>query len=144
MLGRSDPVFGDSSGDPSESPSYKPTKDTSTVSIIQAGSLPSASSIPSETPNKYHYHVQKEQQNDNSSNMLMEYPSGDPTGAPSTMPTGKPSSNPRSQTSLNPDVIKKGIQESQESLQIYLIIFIIHIISSFSSKQRATRTRRRA
>ena len=75
--------------------------------------------------------------------MLMEYPSGDPTCAPSTMPYDKPSSKLSAQPSSDPDVLKLGIQEAQVSLQKYLIRFILHIISSSSSSQRDTRTRRR-
>ena len=52
------------------------------------------------------------------------------------MPTEKPSSNPRAQPSSDPDSLKQGIQEAQVSLQKYLILFILHIISSSSSSQR--------
>ena len=124
--------FIDSSGDPSVISSDKPTKYPYPVTIIDP------SSVPSETPTKYLSHIQKGVLSAKPSNMLMGYPSGDPTGATSTMSTENPSSKPRSYPISDTDFIKQGIQEVQASLQRYLILFILRIILSLSSSQRVT------
>ena len=82
-------VFGESIVDPSGIISDKPTKDTSTVQIIKP------SSGQSENPNIYPSHVLRKFKNIKPRNMLMEYPSGYPTGDTSTMPTENLSSMPR-------------------------------------------------
>ena len=133
--GSSAPGFVDSSGDPSGSTSDKPTRDTSPVTTIKIDS------VPSETPTKYIYQVTKEFTSANPRNRLMEYPSGYPTGAPRNMPTVKPSSKRRYQTISDPEVLKQGCQEAQVSPQRYNI-FILHIISPSSSRQRYTCMRR--
>ena len=74
--------------------------------------------------------------------MLIQYPSEDLTGTPVTMPYYKQSSNPSAQPISDSDVLKQGIQETQVSLQKYIILFILRTILSSSSIQRATRTRR--
>ena len=106
MPGILDPGFGDSSGDPSGSPSDNTTKDTYPVTIIKPANESS------ETPTKYPYHAPKELKSSNTSNMLIEYTSGYPTGDTRTMSTDKPSPNPRSQTRSEPDYLKRGIQEA--------------------------------
>ena len=103
LPGSSDPVFGDSSGDPSRSTRDNPTKDTSPVTITKT------SSLPIENQTKDTYHVSKELKISKPIKMLMKYPNGYPTGVSSTMPYYKPSSNPRSQPSSDPDVLKRGI-----------------------------------
>ena len=74
--------------------------------------------------------------------MLIEYPSGYPKGYPGNMSTGNPFSNTRFHPSSNPDMIKRGIQESQVSLQKCIILYILQIISSLSSRKRATQMSR--
>ena len=80
VSGRSASVFGDSSGDKFGIPSDKPTKDPYPVPIIKPYIMPS------ETPTRNHSCVTREFMCVNLTNMLIEYPSGDPTGAPSIMP----------------------------------------------------------
>ena len=58
--------------------------------------------------------------------MLIEYPIGYQTGATSTM--------------QHPDVLKQVIQESQLSIQRYLILYLLHIILYLFSRQIAIRT----
>ena len=70
--------------------------------------------------------------------MVMEYPSGYPTGAPSNILTENPSSKPIYLTISHPDVLKRGSQEAQVSVKICRTILIIHIISYLSSRQRVT------
>ena len=120
--------FGYSIGYQSVITSDKPTKYTSPVPIIKP------SSMPSEIPTKYPSHVPKELQSAKPSNMLIEYPSGYPTDSPNTMTSKNPSSNPSYQRSSGPDVLKKCSQQEQVILQIYIILFILHIISSSSSR----------
>ena len=74
---------------------------------------------------------------------MNEPPSVYLTGAPRTMPTDYPNSNPRSCSSSYPCACNLEKQETQVSLQGILIRFILHIISSFISKQKATRMLRR-
>ena len=78
------PGFGYSSWNPSGIPSDNTTNDNYPVPIINL------TSVASETPTRYNPHMPKEVKSVNTSNMLIEYKSGDPTGAPSTMPTDKP------------------------------------------------------
>ena len=118
------PLFVDSSADPSGSPSDNPTKDLYPVPIINP------TSVPSETLTKDLYCVPNSLTNAKPRKKLIQYPSGYSTGAPRTMTAESPSSNPRAQLNSDQDVLKKRIQEAQFSLQIYLIMFILHIISS--------------
>ena len=74
--------------------------------------------------------------------MLIEYPSGDKTGATITLPNGNQSSNPRDQTISDPDDLNQMIQEAQESMQINIILLIFHIIMSSTSSKGDTQTRR--
>ena len=73
---------------------------------------------------------------------MIKYSSEDPTVAPRNMPTDKQLSDPRSQTSSDLDALKQVIQEAQVSLKRNFTLFILHIILSPSSRQRATRTLR--
>ena len=66
--------------------------------------------VPSENTTKYPYHFPKEFSSTKPRKMLMEYPSGYPTGAISTMSTENPSSKPRDHPISYPDVIQGGIQ----------------------------------
>ena len=84
---RSAITFGDSNEYPSEITSNIPTKDHSLVSIIKV------TSVLSETPTKDPSNVPNDFPNSNSSNMLIEYPSGYPTVAPIIMTTDKSWSN---------------------------------------------------
>ena len=70
---------------------------------------------------------------------MIKYSSEYPTVAPRTMPTYKSSSDRRSQPISDPDYFKWGIQETQVTLQRNIILLILHIILSPSSRQRATR-----
>ena len=135
VLGRSAPGFVYSSRDPSGITSDKTNKYPSPVTIINK------SSGPSETPTKYTSHVTKELKISKPSNILIYYPSGYPTGATSTRTTGKTSSNPRAQPITDPYFTKRGRQEAHTSLQRYIIIFILNIISYLPSRKRATQTR---
>ena len=132
VLGSSALGFVDSSGGTSGSPIDKTTKYPSTVPIVKQAS------VPSETPTNYPPRVPKEFPISNPSNMLIEYPNGYPTVYPITMPTDNSSSKPRAHPSADPDFIKRGRQEAQVSLKIYLILLIIHIISPLSSRQIVT------
>ena len=114
------PVFVESSGDPSGSTSDKPTKNPSPVKTTKSFI------VPSETPTKYPPHGIKELSIANPSNKLIGYPSGDQKGVTSTITTGKPSSNPRSHPISDQYFRKRGSQEVQVSLKIYLILFILH------------------
>ena len=78
---------------------------------------------------------------DNPIIVTIEYQSGDPTGDTSNIPTDKPGSKTRSQPSSYPDALRQGGQEAQVSMQRYLKLFILHIISPFSSRQISTQTR---
>ena len=102
----SDPRVGYSSGEPSVSTSDKPTTYTSLVKIMKPDI------VLNENPTKDPSHVPKELPIYKQRNMLIEYPSGYPIGAPRNIPNEKKSSNPRSQTSSDPDVLKRGSQES--------------------------------
>ena len=73
----------------------------------------------------------------------MEYTSGYPTRAAITIATLKPSSNPIDLSSLEPDFIKRGSQEAQVILERYLMIYILNIISSLSSRKRPIHMRQR-
>ena len=136
MPGISAPGFWYSSGDTSVSTSDKPTKYTSKVPIIKPAS------VPSETPTKDPYHVSKESPSIKTINMLIDYPSVDKTSAPITLPNGNQSSNHRYQTISDPDGLNWGIQEAQESMQINIILLILHIILSSTSRQGDTQTLR--
>ena len=57
------------------------------------------------------------------------------------MPAENPSSKPRSHPVSDPYDLKRWKQESQVILQRYIILLILHIIYSLSSRQRYTRTR---
>ena len=129
------PELGESSGYPIGNPSDNLTKNTSPVSIINPDS------VLSDNPTKDPPHVPNELSSYNPSNMLIVYPSGNTTSTTRTMPDENSISNTRSQTSSDPDALKRGIQEEPSSLHRYLIIFILHIISSLSSSQRATHMR---
>ena len=59
------------------------------------------------------------------------------------MSTESLSSHPTEHPISDLDVLKRVIQEAQVSLQRYLILFILHIIFSFSSKERSTQTSHR-
>ena len=83
MPGISAPGFGESSGDPSEIPTDKPTTYPYPVSIIKPAILPS------EIPTKDLSHMTKELEISKQRNMLMEYPIGYKTGAPSTISSYK-------------------------------------------------------
>ena len=72
---------------------------------------------------------------------MLKYTSGDPIGVTRTMPTENPSSDPRAHPISDPDALKQARQEAQESLQIYLILFVLHNILSSSSRQRDKRMR---
>ena len=86
MPGSSAPVFGDSSGDTCGIPSDNPNKDNYTVKITRP------SSGPIENTTKYHSHGPKDNKSTKPSNILTEYPSGYPTGAPRTISNENPSS----------------------------------------------------
>ena len=60
---------------------------------------------PSKNPTKYHPHVTKELQQAKTRKMLMEYPSGYPTGSLSTISSENISSKPISHPNSDPDVI---------------------------------------
>ena len=122
VTGSSSPRFGYNIGDPGVSPSDNPTKYPSTMPIIKP------TSVSSENPTKDLSHVPKEFTSTNPSKILIEYPSGDQTGATSIIPTDNKNTKPISQTSSDPDVLKRGIQKAQLSLQRMIIMFILHII----------------
>ena len=60
------------------------------------------------------------------------------SSATSIIPPNRTRSNPRAQTSSEPDDFKRGIQDAQVTLQINIIMFIVHIISYLSSRQMFT------
>ena len=72
--------------------------------------------------------------------MLIEYPSGYQTSDLSTMTNENPGSNNRAQPRSYPDGFNRGIQYSQVSIQINLILLLLHKILSSLSRQRATCT----
>ena len=125
------------SGYPSWIPSDKPTKDPTQVTIVKPPSMPS------ETPTKYHSRGPKSLPSSNPRNIPNEPLSGDPTGSTSTIPTYKPSSNSSARTSSDSDALKRGSQEATVSLQINIVLSLIHIILSLSSNQKSTRTHQR-
>ena len=112
--------------------SWYPNGITSDNSIKDPSPVPifNPTSVPSETLTKDLYCVPNSLTNAKPRKKLIQYPSGYSTGAPRTMTAESPSSNPRAQLNSDQDVLKKRIQEAQFSLQIYLIMFILHIISS--------------
>ena len=135
VTGISDTGFWESSGDPSGSTSDKPTKHPFPVPIINPSSgsseitknfLPTCQrscQVPNQATCSLHSQVEIQQ--------VLQAP----------CQLQKVSSNPRAQTSSDPDVLNQGSQEAKLSMKIYLIIFILHIISSSSSSQRDTQTR---
>ena len=66
-----------------------------------------------------------------------------PTGFPSSMPTEQPSSKPIYQSRSDPYSLNKESQETQVSLRWIIILFILHIILSLSSRKIATHTQQR-
>ena len=125
--------FGYSSGYPSGNISDKPNNDPSLVPIIKPPN------VSSETLTKYPSHVPKVFPGAKLRNILIGYPSRYPTGVPRTMPTDKPRPNNISHVSSDPDIIKRGIQESQVILQRNIILFILQITTYSYSSQISTR-----
>ena len=99
--------------------------------------------VPSETTTKYLSHVTNLLPSANRNNISIECPSGYPTGYPNTIRTGNTSSNPVSHPISDTDTLKRGIQEIQVSLKRSILLFILCIISSLSSRQRVIQACRR-
>ena len=76
-----------------------------------------------------------------SSAIIIEVLSGYPTGAIIVMPTDKTGSKPRAHPIFpDQDDLKQGNQEEQVSLWNIIILFILHIISYYYSRQKSTQT----